>query len=385
MKIVIAPQSFKGSLSAREVAGAMANGIRRVLSDVTLVLLPMADGGEGTVDALVSATGGRLINSEVTGPLGEKVVATWGILSNGTTAVIEMAAASGLTLVPPEMLNPMVATTYGTGELIQAALDAGCHQLIIGIGGSATNDGGAGMAQALGARLLDTKGNELPRGGATLAHLKRIDTSGLDARLKACKVTVACDVTNPLCGEHGASWVYGPQKGATKDMCRQLDKALANYAVVIKRYLGIDITDMPGGGAAGGLGAGLVAFLGAELKPGIDVISEATGLSEHLKGASLVLTGEGRLDAQTVFGKTVAGVAARAKAAGVPVVAITGELSITNEELKHYGIDVALSIAPGPISRDASFANASKLITDATEQALRLILMEPNKESSAGD
>jgi glycerate kinase len=385
MKIIIAPQSFKGSLSAREVAVAMANGIRRVLSDVTLVLLPMADGGEGTVDALVSATGGRLINSEVTGPLGEKVVATWGILSNGTTAVIEMAAASGLTLVPPEMLNPMVATTYGTGELIQAALDAGCRRLIIGVGGSATNDGGAGMAQALGARLLDTEGSELPRGGAALVHLKRIDISGLDARLKECEVTVVCDVTNPLYGEHGASWVYGPQKGATKDMCRQLDRALTNYAVVVKRDLGIDISNVPGGGAAGGLGAGLVAFLGAELKPGIDVISEATGLSEHLKGASLVLTGEGRLDAQTVFGKTVAGVASRAKAAGVPVVAITGELSITNEELSHYGIDVALSIAPGPISRDASFANASKLITDATERALRLILMEPYKESSADD
>ncbi|HEY31790.1 MAG TPA: glycerate kinase [Dehalococcoidia bacterium] len=377
MKIVIAPQGFKGSLSAREVADAMARGIRLALPDTDLTLVPMADGGEGTVNVLVSATNGRFFTNEVIGPLGERTVATWGILGNRTTAVIEMAAASGLVLVTPDSLNPMVTTTYGTGELIRATLDADCRQLIIGIGGSATNDGGSGMAQALGVRLLDDEGNELPWGGAALNRLRQIDISGLDTRLTACKVTVACDVTNPLCGEEGASWVYGPQKGATKDMCQQLDKALTNYATVIKQDLGIDISDMPGGGAAGGLGAGLVAFLGAEMRPGIDIICEATGLSEHLKGASLVFTGEGRIDKQTTFGKTVTGVAARAKAAGIPVVAITGELTINNKDLNQHGIDAALSIAPGPIGLEESFNEVDKLITEATERALRLILIEP--------
>ncbi|UCB42158.1 MAG: glycerate kinase [Dehalococcoidales bacterium] len=385
MKIVIAPQGFKGSLSAREVADAMARGIQHVLVNASMVLVPMADGGEGTVDALVSATRGRFITSEVTGPLGEKVVATWGILGDKSTAIIEMAAASGITLVPPDILNPMIATTYGTGELIRAALDEGCRKLIIGIGGSATNDGGAGMAQALGVRFLDDGGNELPRGGAALDRLKQIDVSGLDTRLAVCKVTVACDVTNPLCGVQGASLVYGPQKGATKDMCQQLDKALANYATVIKQELGIDITDMPGGGAAGGLGAGLVAFLSAELMPGIDIICEATRLSRHLEGAALVFTGEGRIDTQTIFGKTVTGVAARAKVSGVPVVAIAGELAITNEELNQYGIDAALSISPGPISLEESSTNASGLITNTTERALRLILITLEKQSSNGD
>lgn len=385
MKIVIAPQSFKGSLSAREVADAMARGLWRVLSDAELVLLPMADGGEGTVDALVSATGGTFRHNEVTGPLSDRVTARWGILGNGTTAVIEMAAASGLTLVPPDRLDPMVATTYGTGELIRAALEADCHHLIIGIGGSATNDGGAGMAQALGVSLLDKKGNELPPGGAALARLKRISISGLDTRIAACTVTVASDVTNPLYGEKGASWIYGPQKGATEEMCRQLDKALENYAAVIKRDLGIEVGDMPGAGAAGGLGAGLVAFIGAELEPGINLICEVVALSQHLKGADLVFTGEGRIDAQTMFGKTVAGVAARANVSGVPVIAIAGELAISNEKLSRYGIDAALSIAPGPISLEESSVNAGGLISDATERALRLIMVEPGHEPPASD
>jgi glycerate kinase len=385
MKIVIAPQSFKGSLSSREVANAMALGLRRVLSDAELVLLPMADGGEGTVNALVSATGGTLRQNEVTGPLGDRVTASWGILGDGTTAVIEMASASGLTLVPPGRLNPMVTTTYGTGELIRAAIEVGCRHLIIGIGGSATNDGGAGMAQALGASLQDRQGNELPPGGAALSQLQRVDISKLDKRLAACKVTVASDVNNPLYGRQGASWVYGPQKGATEEMCRLLDEALKNYAKIIKHDLGVDIADMPGAGAAGGLGAGLMAFLGAELKPGIDIICEAVGLSEHLKGADLVFTGEGRIDAQTIFGKTVAGVATRASAAGVPVIAIVGELAISNEELSMHNINAALSITPGPISLEESFANASRLITEATERSLRLVLIEPGQGSSIGN
>ena len=381
MKIVIAPQSFKGSLSSHEVADAMALGLRRVLRDAELVLLPMADGGEGTVDALVSATSGTLRQNEVTGPLGDKVTASWGILGDGTTAVIEMAAASGLTLVLPGRLNPMVTTTYGTGELIRAAIEAGCRQMIIGIGGSATNDGGAGMAQALGASLRDRQGNELPPGGAALAHLQHMDISNLDNRLAACKVTVASDVNNPLYGKQGASWVYGPQKGATDEMCRQLDEALENFATVIKHDLGIEVADMPGAGAAGGLGAGLVAFLGAELRPGIDIVCETVDLSEHLKGADLVFTGEGRIDVQTVYGKTVAGVARRASTASVPVIAITGELAISNEELSRYNIETALSIAPGPITLEESLANASRLITEAAERSLRLVLIEPGHGS----
>jgi len=339
----------------------------------------MADGGEGTVEALTYGTHGQIMATEVTGPLGEKVTAKWGILGDEVSAVVEMTAASGITLVPSEKLDPLVATTYGTGELIRAALNAGCRRLIIGIGGSATNDGGAGMVQALGARLLDEGGKELPWGGAALAKLSRIDISGLDRRLGECQVITAYDVINPLCGEQGASRVYGPQKGATEEMCRQLDAALANYAEVIKRDLGIDVMGIPGAGAAGGLGAGLIAFLGAKLILGIEIISEVVGLTDYLKEASLVFTGEGRIDTQTLFGKTVAGVAAKAKVFHIPVVAIVGEVAGDYKEFYQYGIDAALSIAPGPISLRKSMANAEKLIADAAERALRLILIRLEK------
>ncbi|MFC1860107.1 glycerate kinase [Chloroflexota bacterium] len=375
MKIVVAPQSFKGSLSAQEVAQAIAKGIKRVVTDAETVMLPMADGGEGTVEALTYGTHGHIVSTEVTGPLGGKITAEWGILGDKVSAVVEMAAASGITLVPTEKLNPLIATTYGTGELIRAALDAGCRRLIIGIGGSATNDGGTGMAQALGARLSDESGKELPRGGAALARLRRIDISGLDSRLTKCEITIASDVTNPLCGEQGASRVYGPQKGATEIMCQQLDEALTNYARVIKRDLGIDVIDIPGSGAAGGLGAGLIAFLGAKLKSGMEIVSEVVGLTDYLKGASLVFTGEGRVDTQTLFGKTVAGVAAQAKAFRIPVVAIAGEVSGDYKEFYQHGIDAVLSITPGPISLENSMTNARTLIADTTEQALRLILI----------
>jgi glycerate kinase len=379
MKIVVAPQSFKGSLNAWEVAQAIAEGIKRVLPDIETVLVPMADGGEGTVQALVYSTHGQIMSVEVTGPLGDKVGAEWGLLGDGAGAVVEMAAASGITLVPPERLDPLVATTYGTGELIRAALDAGCRKLIIGIGGSATNDGGAGMAQALGARLLDEKGKELSWGGAALAGLKRIDISGLDSRLAGCEVIVASDVTNPLVGPEGASRVYGPQKGATEEMCRQLDEALTNYARVIKNDLGIDVIDMPGAGAAGGLGAGLVTFLGARLMSGIEIVSQAVGLTGHLEGAALVFTGEGRMDAQTLFGKTTAGVAARARELKVPVVAIVGELAGDYREVYRHGIDAVLSITPGPISLEKSMTGAGTLIADAAERAVRLITIGLNK------
>ena len=354
---------------------AIARGIKRVVADAETVMVPMADGGEGTVEALTYGSHGQIVSTEVTGPLGAKVAAEWGILGDGVSAVVEMAAASGITLVPSEKLNPLIATTYGTGELIRAALDAGCRRLIIGIGGSATNDGGAGMAQALGVRLLDEGGEELPWGGVALAGLSRIDVSGLDGRLTGCEIIIASDVTNPLCGEQGASMVYGPQQGATGQMCRQLDEALANYAGVIKRDLGIDVRDIPGAGAAGGLGAGLITFLGAKLVSGIEIVSEVVGLTGYLKGASLVFTGEGSIDTQTLFGKTVAGVAARAKAQGVPVVALGGMVSGDAEEFYRSGINAVLSIVPGPISLRESMANAERLIADAAERALRLILI----------
>jgi glycerate kinase len=374
VKIAIVPQCFKGNLSALQVAQAIDNGIKRVLPNAMTIIKPMADGGEGTVQALVEATGGKIMATEVTGPLGGRVIAHWGLLGDSGTAVIEMAAASGLTLVPPEKLNPLLTTTYGTGELILAALESGCRKLIIGIGGSATNDGGAGMAQALGARLLDSQVATLPFGGAALAKLAHIDVTALDPRLADCDVVLACDVTNPLCGAWGASAVYGPQKGATADMVAQLDAALAHYANVIQRDLGVEVKDIPGAGAAGGLGAGLIAFLNAKVIPGIDVVIETIGLLEDLKDADLVFTGEGRIDSQTAFGKVAIGVAKRAKAFRLPVIAIAGEIADDYHVVYQHGIDAVVSIAPGPISRSQSVAEAERLIADAAERAIRLFL-----------
>ena len=374
MKIVIAPDGFKGNLSALQVAQAIDKGIKHVVPDALTTIKPMADGGEGTVQALVDATGGKLMTTEVTDPLGGRVLAHWGLLSDRVTGVIEMASASGLPLVPPDKRNPLLTTTYGTGELILAALESGCRKLIIGIGGSATNDGGAGMTQALGARLLDSTGAELPFGGAALANLERIDVANLDSRLADCEVLIASDVSNPLCGAQGASAVYGPQKGATPEMVAQLDAALAHYADVIQRDLGIRVKDVPGAGAAGGLGAGLIVFLKAELIPGIDIVIQATNLVEHLKDADLVFTGEGRLDSQTACGKVPTGVAKKAKEFGLPVIAIAGEILDDYHIVYEHGIDAVLSIAPGPISLSQSMAEAERLITDTAERAIRLFL-----------
>ena len=374
VKIVIAPQGFKGNLTALQVSQAIDNGIRRVVPSVITAIVPMADGGEGTMQALVDAIGGEMIPVEVTDPLGGRVIAHFGLLSDKVTGVIEMAAASGLNLVPPQKLNPLLTTTYGTGELILAALERGCRKLIVGIGGSATNDGGAGMAQALGAKLLDTKGVPLAFGGAALADLEHIDVTTIDPRLADCDIILACDVTNPLCGPQGASAVYGPQKGATKEMVVKLDAALAHYAEVIERDLGIDVRDVPGAGAAGGLGAGLIAFLKARVLPGVDVVIQATGLIEHLKEATLVFTGEGRLDSQTACGKVPVGVARKAKAFGLPVIAIAGEIGSGYQAVYEQGIDAVFSIAPGPISFSQSTEMAEKLITDVAERAIRLFI-----------
>jgi glycerate kinase len=373
MKIVIAPQGFKGNLTALEVAQAIEEGVRRILPDAETVLKPMADGGEGTVQALVDATGGELITTEVTGPLEERVNAHWGILSDKTTAVIEMASASGLPLVPPEKRNPFITTTYGTGELIRTALDRGCWKLIIGIGGSATNDGGAGMAQALGARFLDADNKELPSGGAALAKLERIDVSGMDPRLADFEVTLASDVNNPLCGPRGASAIYGPQKGATPEMVKQLDTALSHYADVIKRDLDIDLRDVPGAGAAGGLGLGLMVFLKAKAVPGIDVVIKATNLVADLRGAEIVFTAEGRIDCQSAMGKVPTGVALAAKEFGATVIALAGEVADDCRVVFDQGIDAVLSIAPGPITLDQSMADAEKLLANAAECAMRFI------------
>ena len=374
MKVVIAPQGFKGNLTALQVSQAIDRGIRRVLPDMVTSLVPMADGGEGTTRALLDAIGGEMIKVAVTDPMGGRVLAGWGFLADGVTAVIEMAAASGLSLVPPEKRNPFLATTYGTGELIRHALEKGCRTFIIGIGGSATNDGGAGMAQALGARLLDAKGEAIAFGGAALSNLEHIDTSTLDSRLADCDVLLACDVDNPLCGPSGASCVYGPQKGATSQMVARLDEALSHYAGVIQRDLGIDIRDVPGAGAAGGLGAGLLVFLEARLEPGVEVIIQATGLIEQLKEADLVFTGEGRIDSQTVCGKTPVGVARRAKEFGLPVIALAGEIGDGYQAVFKEGIDSVFSIAPGPISLSQSLSMAEELTADAAERAMRLFI-----------
>ncbi|HLI68734.1 MAG TPA: glycerate kinase [Ktedonobacteraceae bacterium] len=372
MKIVVAPQSLKGSLSAAEAGQAIARGAREVYPEAQISVVPVADGGEGTTQALVDATGGRLVTREVTGPLGEPVQAFLGLMGDGCTAVIEMAAGAGLPLVPPAVRDPRVTTTYGVGELLLAALNEGRTRFIIGIGGSATNDGGAGMAQALGARLLDAQGDDLPYGGAALARLARIETEHMDARLRQCVFEVACDVNNPLCGPTGASAVYGPQKGATPAMVAELDAALAHYAQIIERDLGSVVRDIPGAGAAGGLGAGLLAFLRARLRPGAQIVLEAVRLEEHLRGADLVITAEGQLDSQTAYGKSVGAVAALAKKYRLPVLAIAGGLGENYRELYKLGIDGIAVLPPGPMELAQAMREADRLISEAAERALRI-------------
>ncbi|MCE5171501.1 glycerate kinase [Paenibacillus profundus] len=359
MKVIIAPDSFKESLSALEACHAIEKGWRKVFPDAEVVKVPMADGGEGTVQSLVDATGGRLIHCEVTGPLGTPVKAFYGMLGDGKTAIIEMAAASGLALVPQELRNPLVTTTRGTGELIVSALNEGVSTIILGLGGSATNDGGAGMAQALGVRLLAEDGFDIGQGGGELQRIARIDMSEADPRLKQVTFVAACDVDNPLTGERGASAVFGPQKGAGADMVRQLDDNLVHYAAMIKEYLGSDVEQIPGAGAAGGLGAGVLAFLGAELKRGVDIVIEATGLASQVRDADLVITGEGRIDSQTIYGKTPMGVAKTAKLYGVPVIGLAGTLSDGHEVVHEHGIDMVFTIVPGVCSLDDAMRQAA--------------------------
>ena len=373
MKIVVAPDSFKGSVSALEAANAIEQGLRRVFPHAVIDKIPMADGGEGTVQSLVDATGGHLQTQRVLDPLENEVTAQFGILADGETAVIEMASASGLTLVAPNERNPLRTTTYGTGQLIHAALEVGCRRFIIGIGGSATNDGGAGMAEALGIGLLDKEGKQILRGGEGLGRLASIDMSGLHPAVAETETVVACDVNNPLTGPDGASHVYGPQKGATPEMIETLDTYLARFDEVLTRTLGKSFNDISGAGAAGGLGAGLMAFLNAELRLGVDIMVDAVNLKERVKDAAIVFTGEGQLDFQTAFGKTPVGVAKVAKAHSIPVIAIAGGIGEGAEAVYEAGIDAMLGIAQEPMELADAVKDAVRLIADTAEQAARLI------------
>ena len=372
MKLVIACDSYKGSASAAEAARALAEGAARVYPQARIETIPIADGGEGTVDAFLSAVPGRRLWAEVSGPMGEPVKAAHAMLEDGT-AVLEMCAASGLTLVPPERRNPLLATSYGTGQLIAAALDAGCARVILGIGGSATNDGGAGMAQALGVKLLDGAGRPLPPGGGSLGRLERVDCSQMDRRARETPILIASDVTNPLCGPEGASAVYGPQKGATPAMVRTLDANLARFAALAAAATGRDVGDTPGAGAAGGLGAGLLLFCRAELRSGIDALLDAADFDRRAADADLVLTGEGRIDGQSAYGKAPVGVARRVKALGdIPVIAVAGGVGPGAEAVYACGIDALCSIAPGPISLEEAMAEGPALLADAAERVMRL-------------
>lgn len=371
MKLVIAPDSFKESLSARAVAEAIAAGWARVFPDAELLLCPMADGGEGTVDALLSATGGKLQQTRVSGPLGDPVEAHWGLLSDAQ-AIIEMAEASGLHRVELARRDVLSASSVGTGELIRAALDAGVRRIVLGLGGSATNDGGAGLLCALGVRMLDVDGRDLPAGGAALARLRHIDLTGLDTRLAQVEVLVAADVDNPLCGPRGASAVFGPQKGANPAQVAQLDAALGHYADVMTATLGEDLRDQPGVGAAGGLGFAAKAVLKAAFRPGIQLVAELAGLAEALQDADLVITGEGRLDGQSLHGKTPVGVARLARAAGVPVIALAGSLGEGYQRLYAEGIGAAFSLAPGPLSLEQAMAEAGPQLSARAADLARL-------------
>jgi glycerate 2-kinase len=373
VNILVAPDSFKGSLTALEAADAMVQGIREVIPEAEIASLPLADGGEGTVEALVTATRGRMIPATVTGPLGDPVEAVYGVLGDDVTGVVEMAQAAGLTLLSEKERNPLLTTTRGVGELMLAALDAGCTKLIVGLGGSATNDGGAGMAQALGARLLGADGRDLRPGAAHLMSLARIDTSSLDPRLARVTVSAASDVTNPLCGPEGASAVYGPQKGASPQIVGMLDKALAHYAEIIARDLGKEVSELPGAGAAGGLGAGLVAFCDAKIRSGANLVLEMFEFDTLLESADVVFTGEGRIDAQTAFGKAISVVALLAEKHGVPVVAFTGSLQVETRALARRGVAGVVPITSSPMTEAEAIAGAGELLQTAVERTVRLL------------
>ncbi len=374
-KVAIAPDSFKGSLSALEAAETIEQGLKNVLKNVACRKIPMADGGEGTVQAIAESTGGKTFTRTVTGPRGKKVKAHFGMTGDGRTAVIEMAAASGLALLKPRERNPMVTSTYGTGQLIKAALAKGARHVLVGIGGSATNDGGTGMARALGVRFLDKQGRILPEGGGALRDLARIDMSRLDPRVAKARVEVACDVDNPLTGPHGAAQIYGPQKGATPAMVKKLDAGLKQMAEVAARDLGIDILKVPGSGAAGGLGGGLMAYLGGVLRPGVDIVIDSVRLRQRMKGCHLVITGEGRMDHQTAYGKTPAGAARVAKELGLPVIAICGSLGKNPGVVNGIGIDAFFAALEAPVDELDLPKKGPGMLLRCAEQVGRMLVL----------
>tara|TARA_Y100000588_G_scaffold75854_2_gene79098 strand:- start:6278 stop:7420 length:1143 start_codon:yes stop_codon:yes gene_type:complete len=373
MNIIIAPQTFKGSISALNVAKAMESGVLKVIPNANITLVPVADGGDGTLETLVETSNGDIRTIEVTGPMGDRIEAQWGAMGDGKTAVIEMARTSGLALVPEQNMNPLISTTFGLGETIKHALDSGFRKFIIGIGGSATNDAGAGMAQALGIHFLDANGKELSFGGAALSKLDQIDLKSLDARALQSEFLVACDVSNPLTGPEGASAIYGPQKGASPEMVDQLDSALRNFGNIISRDIDIDVDKIPGSGAAGGLGAGLTALLGATLRKGVDIVLDSVNLDSHLKDADLVITGEGQMDYQTIYAKAPIGVAERSSLYGVPVIAISGSLGENYQVVHKHGISAVGAITTSPMTLSDASENASSLISSSVEQALRFM------------
>lgn len=380
MKIVLAPDSFKDSMSALEVCQAMQQGVRRVLPEAQFIVIPMADGGEGTTEALVAATGGHMRTVEATGPLPSdrpKATGRVGLSGDGRTAIIEMACVSGLPLVPREKRNPLYTTTYGTGELIRDALEHGARHIIIGIGGSATTDLGAGMAQALGVRFIRRDGNEIiePMTGELLAEVASIDIAGLHPAVRESRIEAACDVDNPLLGPRGCAAVYGPQKGATQEIVERLEANLTSAIEVVERTIGRSVRSVPGAGAAGGLGAGLMAFLGAELRPGINIVLDASGFAEKIRGSQLVLTGEGRIDSQTAYGKTISGVARMAAAQGIPVVALVGCIGDGVSNLYDIGVTSIFSLVPGPCTLDEAMQGGGIMLADLAERVLRLYMV----------
>ena len=372
MKILIAPDSFKGSNTSTRVAEAIERGLRNALSDVEVTKIPIADGGEGTVEAVVSGGGGSYRDIQVTGPIGKTVTATYGLLGGGR-AVMEMAAASGLPLVPVDERNPLRTTTRGTGELIRDALDQGCREILIGIGGSATNDAGVGMAQALGYSFRDSEGNEIGDGGGELSRLETVDASGADPRLQSCSVTVACDVKNPLAGPEGASHVYGPQKGATPAMVETLDANLRRLSELVHDQLNLDIADIPGAGAAGGLGAGLVAFCSATLKSGIDAVLHIVRFEDQLEGVDLIITGEGAMDGSSTYGKVPVGIAARARQFAIPVLAIVGDIGPGAQAVYALGVHGIMSTMNRAMPLTEAMAHSTEMLEDAAERVMRII------------
>ena len=379
MKIVIAPDSFKGSLSALEVAKSIQKGLLNVDENIETVIVPMADGGEGTVQSLIDVSGGKIVELTVHDPLFRKINSFYGIMGDGETAVIEMAAASGLPLLTPEERNPLKTTTFGTGELIRDALNRRCRKFIIGLGGSATNDGGCGMAQALGVKFLDKNGNEVGMGGSELSKISSIDLSGIDQRIKNASFLAACDVDNPLCGAKGASAVFGPQKGASEKDVIALDNGLNHFSQIVKQQLKFDIKDVPGSGAAGGLGAGVLIFLNARIERGISIVTRTTQLAEKMEDAGLVITGEGRIDFQTAFGKTPLGVAQIAKTKNIPVIVLAGSLGEGYKTLYEKGFDGIFSIIDHPMSLQEAIENASGLLENAAENIVRLWMKKQKK------